>query len=422
MLLIVIFLVSPQLKLLNSNATYFDLQIYVNKIKNYNFLFELNKNHFEPFLYLFSLVNKVFSDLSLGQILILFQSFFLLMPIIFFKSIKLKIFYLINPLIWNLNLFDFHPESILFLITFIIVINMNRNIFLLVLLTSCLLLIKEVSIIIIPSLILLILQFKNIKYLKVNFLYFLSFVYSLMILIFFNMEIVKIEKNFLNFVFSFKYLLFILIQIIFLFLLNKFNRKNLLILYCIPVNLIFLLFAKYSQISIFSHHYFYLISPLIIYGILEKSIFIFYFMFIYTLTLSGFPLSLVSLTNSFSTFSIYNYLPDNESNEYRNFLINRFDYLNEYKIIIDNNAINDITTKFDNINPYPVINNFDESEDTFKELVNGNDMLYIIKKNDFYFDIDKKLKNLNDKRIFLLNKTKKIIFENDRYLIFRIYI
>ena len=421
--IIILFFILPQIKLVNTYSTYFDLQIYINKIKDIeNFLIYKNKSHIEIILIFFHFLNQlVQKNFLFVKILLFLQSFILICPIFFLKTNKLL--YLLNPIIWNLNIFDFHTESlavpVLFLIFFYLYREKYNKIFIL---SIILLLIKETYLILLPSVWLYIILNKlKIKY-QLSFL--LIFIYLILILIFYQffIKVINFETDIIFKITTLKYFFFIFIQILLFLFIDKKNKFYFFISFFIPINFIFLIHSSINQISIFTHHFSYVALPILFIIFYSYNKFkVLFINLILLFSFSAFPISIVSLSSYFETFSINNYFFNSQNISYRNFIKNNFEMLNKYKLIVDNNAINDVLTNFNDINPYPIINNFNEDFDSFVYgLQNYDDLLFIIKKSYYYFDIDQKVFNLNLKREYLLNANKIIFFENDDFLIFSI--
>ena len=99
-----LFLILPQIKLINSGNTFYDLSIYFQKIFNEEFeLINYTFEHFEPLLIIFYLFKFILNEQYLPKILLLTQSIILLIPFFHIKDKKLKFIYLFCFTLWNVN-------------------------------------------------------------------------------------------------------------------------------------------------------------------------------------------------------------------------------------------------------------------------------------------------------------------------------
>ena len=246
-------------------------------------------------------------------------------------------------------------------------------------------------------------------------------------------NIIHLEKNYsqniLNFkinlkiIFDIKIFLFVFVQIYLIIFLPKKYLFKIIFFFVIPQNLIFLKFAVYEQLSIFTHHYVYLIAPIILTLILNSQKKIFTFMTILTLTVSSFPISIISIGNIYKTNSIKNYLISFEDFEFNSFLYRNFEKINQSYVVLDNNIINNFTASFNDVNVFPSLKEYSLDINKIKiDLKNTHRITLILRKNKNIFFLHDKVhdKNFYNKYKSLYNSyLKKIIFENSKYIIYQ---
>jgi hypothetical protein len=146
---VVLFLLLPQLKILNLKINIFDTGIYLvnlyNIIENKNY-YGLINGHFQPILLLLSLILRI--NFSFGDhIILLLQSIILLIPFIFLeiKKNENSYLYLFFFPIWLVNLNGFHTDAFIYPLFFFYLIEKEiKKKFLYCL---CFILIKEIYII-----------------------------------------------------------------------------------------------------------------------------------------------------------------------------------------------------------------------------------------------------------------------------------
>ncbi len=433
--LVILFISLPLVKLFNSNASYFDLGTYSNKINN----LQINKNiflfHFEfCLLFIKQIVNILLTEKYFGYGLIILQSTILLIPIFFIKKKIILYSYLLNPIIWNLNIFDFHTESlgfvlIFFTFKFLLDNKDNYSNFFLFLLIF----IKETF----TMFIFLFVIFRFFERKKIDYWgIFILVVSTIIYIIFFiqnNNQVGNIYiENVLNLETKFKSILdtkifiFFIIQLYLIILLPKKYVFRIILFFVIPQNLIFFKIAAYEQLSVLTHHYVYIIAPIISILIINSNKKIFSFLIILTLTLSSFPFSILSIGDFYKTSSIKNYLISSENFEFNSFLINNFESLNKSQVVADNNVMNNFIVSFENYNVFPSLKGYSNDIDQINsDLKNIDKVILMLKKNkDRYFLLDK----IYDKKFYknyqdiYLNHFYKILFENDKYIVYEIRI
>lgn len=435
-LIIFIFLLSPQIKLFNSNATYFDLKIYLNNIDKADlFNLETFRGHFEPILIFFKLLFEIdiFSKFR-GFILILLQSICLLYPL-FLLNKNYKFLYILNPFIWNLNIFDFHSESIGFILILIIFYLHFKKKNIKYLLLFSLVLTKETFI---PFIILFLIYDTLSQKKTFNIFIALIFIFSLIIIILFyfyntylfnsDIYINKISsKDFFYKIYNFKFITFFFLIIIFLSLLEKKYIKTLLIYFIIPLKIIFIIFFEINNYNILNQYTVY-IFPIILSFIFfknkPKTITKYIFLILF-LSISSFPASMISLSDVTKNNSYKNYIISQEDLEFNNYLLKNFSKLNDKLIILDNNVINNFTSSFTNTSVFPSIYSFSNNKEIVRsEIVDNKNKIIFIKRNDERkFILDKLVSESEYKEyVFLQKNLKKIIlFNNNKFEIYSIY-
>jgi uncharacterized membrane protein len=430
--ILILFISLPLVKLFNSNATFFDLGFYLNKIQDIQLNNKIFLGHFEFYLYFIKKFLNIFLPNKFhGYGLIIIQSCILLMPVFFIKKKIILYSYLLNPIIWNLNIFDFHSESfgfvlIFFIFKFFLEKKDNHSNFFLFLLV----LIKETFVLFI----ILFIVFRFFERKKIDFLgLLLIFTGASVFFLFFIQNYTQDESNYvqnisnlkINFknTFDIKFFLFFVIQIYLIILLPKKYFFKIILFFVIPQNLIFLKIAAYEQLSILTHHYVYLIAPIISILIINSQKKIFTLLTILTLTISSFPISIISIGDIYKTSSIKNYLISFEDFEFNSFLYKNFEKINQSHVVVDNNVINNFTVSFDDFNVFPSLKEYSLDIDKIKtDLKNTYKVTLILRKNKKSFFLHDRVKDRDfyEKYKSLYGEyLEKIIFDNSKYTIYQ---
>jgi len=137
--LIVIFIISPLLRVYNLNSNIADLGFYYNNILNSFDYVRIFDGHFQPIMIIYNCLLYFFPDSFKPYLLILIQSFVLLIPFLILYMSYGKIYGIIYILffpLWHLNLFDFHFEHLLILFTFLFFYFFDKRKYLLMLLCA----------------------------------------------------------------------------------------------------------------------------------------------------------------------------------------------------------------------------------------------------------------------------------------------
>jgi hypothetical protein len=432
-LLIFVFLTFPQIKLFNSNATYFDLKIYLNIINKINLLdLKIFEGHFQPILILFKVIFKIeiFNKFQ-GFGLLLFQSIFLLSPILLLKK-EYKIIYLLNPFIWNYNILDFHAEAIGFILILLIFYCHFKKKKIKYFLLFILLLVKETFI---PFIVLFVIYESFNK--KINVFNVIFFILSIIILFYFyfynsylfNSDIYFnniIKKKKISEILDFKFITFILLEIIFLAMINIKYIRELLVFFIIPLNIIFVIFFNINNFNIFYQYTAYcfpIILPFIYFKEKIKNM-IKYFFLLLLFFVSSFPFSIISLLDITKINSYKNYITSYKDTEFNNYLLKNYSELNTKLIILDNNIINNFTSSFTNTSVFPAIYKFSDNKDVIKlEIIeNKNKLVFMKRYNERNFILDKLVNQEKYNEYASLHNTykKKILFDNKKFEVFSI--
>ena len=301
--LVSVFMAMPISKYLFNNSNYADFGIFENsiyKITTGNSSIFLD-GHFSPIFFLFSAILSFFQILSIdfffSYFLILFQSFIILTPAIYFyfkRENLLTFVYLLCPPIWFLNFNDFHIDVLIIPIIFFSLIiyfkKPNNYRFLTIILFAALL--KEYySLILISFGFFIIFEEKKFNYfaifliligLIIFFSYYLYFqdIYTItdkskigdsqMYSGFIGDDFLSLIKNlFLNFnhyffgLFEFKKIIYLVFFIFYFLIFIRFKLSLLIIIF--PFLLINLISLNTTFVSLINHHIVTLI-PVLIYN------------------------------------------------------------------------------------------------------------------------------------------------------------
>jgi hypothetical protein len=433
--LIFFFILLPLVKLFNSNATFFDLGVYVNKINNIKLNKEIFIFHFEPFLYLLKkFVKFFFSDKYFGYGIILCQSIFLLLPLFFLKKKIESFVYLLNPFVWNLNIFDFHTESFGFVIIFFVIKfflenkDSYSNIFLL-----CLMLIKETFLLF--AILFIFFRFFVRKKIDI-WSFFIVFIALFIITIFVTVNYnesnsiyllqIKSANIYFENIINLKVFIFIFVQIYLLYLLPRNYFYTIIFFFLIPQNIIFLKIFSNEHLSIITHHYIYMIIPLIFFLVLNAQKKNLYFIIILTFSISSFPLSILSIGNINKIGSIKNYFFSSDDIQFNAYLSKHFTKMNKTKIVVENNVVNNFILSFENINVFPSVEKYTLDKNTIEaELKDFNKVTLILKKKKIRHFLHDKIYNKNIYEeylnLYFQHKTT-ILFENHKFIIYQFVI
>ena len=425
-----LFLILPQIKLINSGNTFYDLSIYFQKIFNEEFeLINYTFEHFEPLLIIFYLFKFILNEQYLPKILLLAQSIILLIPFFHIKEKKLKFIYLFCFTLWNVNFLDFHSDAILFVILFYIhyyLLNFSQNklniFYVIGFLTKEIFFLFFLPILIIKK----FLYNKKITIFELTLLISSFFIFFLYIFLFQrNTSEIFSETESSNFIVNkinlllnnindTKYIAyFVLILFVYLLFFYKENIKVIkyFAICNIPYLLILILTGSINHINITNHYIALMFPPLLVsihnsnYFKLKQIIFLIHFLMI-----SSFPLSILSITGLKNTFSFTNYLFNLDDIDYRDYLIKNYSKMSNENISISNYGINDISASFNKSKPFP--QNINKS----KYIIINKNMRSI---EDKLVDNNDKLLNLYNDNINFLNSNFLIIFQNDKFTIFQ---
>jgi uncharacterized membrane protein len=138
-ILIVIFIISPLLRVYNLNSNIADFGFYYNNILHSFDYIRIFDGHFQPIMIIYNCLIFLFPENFKPYFLILIQSVVLLIPFLILYMSYGKIYGIIYILffpLWHLNLFDFHFEHLLILFTFLFFYFFDKRKYLLMLLCA----------------------------------------------------------------------------------------------------------------------------------------------------------------------------------------------------------------------------------------------------------------------------------------------
>lgn len=339
----------PSIYNLNYGLNYFDQGSFINKIRRIEegFFIESIKGHFQPILIIVSFLSKNISIEFKSYFLLLLQSLFLSIPIIYFDK-KIKILYALSFVIWSAAFIGFHTDVFcLIFLYYYFTSKKNLKIFSLIVLLT----IKEIFI--------LCFLFHSFNYLfKKNYKEFSKvFIISLTFLLIyiFSKNIIithiliedigfenSIKFDFFNNTLIYKLIFFLFLYSLFNF---KFNNIKNYIFFFSPI-LFFNLFTNNVNYLMPFHHYF-LVYLIPIFISLQNNIinlnknfknyFIFYLLLNFLITYS--PISLRFIFLKDNPYNFRSYLSKSVYTNHQNNLETILDSIGKDDLIlVENNA------------------------------------------------------------------------------------
>ena len=424
-LFLVIFIAFIQLlmqygKLVSGNNYIADLGYFVNNIQYVGSDFtRLYNGHFQPILYLFNFLYAIKSDYINNALLIIYIQTISIFAFIYYlyenQRKILSILLIVNPVLYNYILFDFHFEFIAFIIIICVLIFLDQKKYIKAILISyALILIKEPYILVIIMTCIYVLLIRKPIIKKIEYLDFFAVINIIIfLLLFIYISLYLIPKNtyldntnivletianyrnintYLNksyLISNVKYCLLILIPSI-LFI-GKYYKYVIL---TFPLFLYIILNPDSSFRNIYSHYNIVIIAPWI-YG-LSKSLseinnkkytnIAIIISILMVITVSNTPISLNFYTNKFEQFSYINYFKDKNSIDKENKILDILLTDNSEAIIIQNNMYYKIFDKYKYLYLFPdtIIN---ENNSRILERKKSNYIVLNTKKQPFYYDI-----------------------------------